>query len=98
MAGKGKRKERACRQVGDKETQDVWPIPIAYQTAGLLVVYPCIPAIAPYLTARLYGWLPLSDAYGIPLGGRGLLTMGLCIDCFSDSKDKKDSKDSPFCP
>ncbi|MBQ9363794.1 MAG: hypothetical protein IJT97_10330, partial [Bacteroidaceae bacterium] len=55
-------------QVGDKETQDVCPIPIAYLTAGCLCVRPRIPAIAPYLTARLYGWLPLSDAYGIAFG------------------------------
>ena len=23
------------------------------------------PAISPYITARLYGWLPMSNAYGI---------------------------------
>ena len=42
--------------------------------------------------------LPLSDAYGIAIGGRGLFSTGLCIDCFFDSKDFKDSKDSPQSP
>ena len=43
--GNESREKRACRQVGDKGIQDVWPIPIAYLTAGLLVVCLCIPAI-----------------------------------------------------
>ncbi|MBQ9363191.1 MAG: hypothetical protein IJT97_07205 [Bacteroidaceae bacterium] len=65
----GKRKERACRQVGDKETQDVCPIPIAYLTAGWLCARPRIPAIAPYLRHGCMAGYPYQAPLGLWLTG-----------------------------
>ncbi len=39
---------------------------IAYLWQAFPHAQPSFPAISPYLSARLYGWLPTSDTYGIP--------------------------------
>ena len=41
---------------------------VPYLSARFLVWVSFFPAISPYPQARLYGWLPLSNAYGIPYG------------------------------
>ncbi len=43
---------------------------IAYLKAGLFIIHPNSSHFA-VPTAQLYGWLPLSDAYGIAAQGTG---------------------------
>ncbi len=49
-----------CPWVGDTVNH------IAYLWQAFPHAQPSFPAISPYLSARLYGWLPTSDTYGIP--------------------------------